>query len=177
MPLERAPLGAKLAAAGSALVLLSLWLPWYQITFPAAFRDALGKLGGAAAPTTGAPPAQGFGGALSALVAGLATSIPDKISADGWQAMKAADIVLAVLVGLVVLLLTNGLGLVKIESASRGQALAGIGLLAVVIVGYHVIRRPFGDAPGFIEAPKLQYGIALALIGGVLIGADRKSVV
>jgi len=168
---SRIPLGAKLSAAGAALLLTSLWLPWYQITFPQAFRDALGKLGGAGQATTGAPPStQGIGGAVNALVAGLATAIPDKIAATGWQAMKGGDVALAVIVGLVVLLLTRGLGVVQMDDQPRAQALAALGLVAVGIVGFHVVRRPFGDLPGFVEAPSLRYGMAMAMAGAVLIG-------
>jgi hypothetical protein len=168
---SRIPLGAKLSAAGAALLLTSLWLPWYQITFPQAFRDALGKLGGAGQATTGAPPStQGIGGAVNALVAGLATAIPDKIAATGWQAMKGGDVALAVIVGLVAILLTRGFGVLRMEEEPRAQALAALGLVAVGIVGYHVLRRPFGDLPGFVEAPSLRYGLAMAMAGAVLIG-------
>lgn len=167
---SRIPLGAKLSAAGAALLLTSLWLPWYQITFPQAFRDVLGKLGGAGQTTTGATPAQGIGGAVNALVAGLATAIPDKIAATGWQAMKGGDVALAVIVGLVVLLLTRGLGMVQMDEGPRAQAIAALGLVAVGIVGYHIVRRPFGDLPGFVEAPSLRYGLAMAMAGAVLIG-------
>jgi hypothetical protein len=168
---SRIPVGAKLSAAGAALLLTSLWLPWYQITFPQAFRDVLGKLGGAGQATTGAPPStQGIGGAVNALVAGLATAIPDKIAATGWQAMKGGDIALAIIVGLVVILLTRGFGVVQMDDQPRAQALAALGLIAVGIVGYHVLRRPFGDLPGFVDAPSLRYGLGVALAGGVLIG-------
>lgn len=168
---SRMPLGARLSAAGAALLLTSLWLPWYQITFPQAFRDVLGKLGGAGQPTTGATPStQGIGGAVNALVAGLATAIPDKIAATGWQALKGGDIALAVIVGLVALLVTRGFGVVQMDDQPRAQALAALGLIAVGIVGYHVLRRPFGDLPGFVEAPSLRYGMGVALAGAVLIG-------
>lgn len=167
---SRTSLGAKLSVAGAALLLTSLWLPWYQITFPQAFRDALGKLGGVGQTTTGATPAQGIGGAVNALVAGLATAIPDKIAATGWQAMKGGDVALAVIVGLVVLLLTSGLGMVQMDDEPRAQAIAALGLVAVGIVGYHIVRRPFGDLPGFVEAPSLRYGLAVAMGGAVLIG-------
>ncbi len=167
---SRTSLGAKLSWAGTALLLTSLWLPWYQITFPQAFRNALGSLGGAQTTTGATPPAQGIGGAVNALVAGLATAIPDKIAATGWQAMKGGDIALAVIVGLVVLLLTRGLGVVQIDDGPRAQALAGLGLIAVAIVGFHVLRRPFGDLPGFVDAPALRYGLGVGLAGGVLIG-------
>ena len=167
---SRTSLGAKLSWAGAALLLTSLWLPWYQITFPPAFRNALSGLGGAQTTTGTAPPAQGIGGAINALVAGLATAIPDKIAATGWQAMKGGDIALAVIVGLVVLLLTRGFGVVQIDDEPRAQALAGLGLIAVGLVGFHVLRRPFGDLPGFVDAPSLRYGLGVGLIGGVLIG-------
>lgn len=168
---SRIPLGAKLSAAGAALLLTSLWLPWYQITFPQAFRDVLGKLGGAGQPTTGATPStQGIGGAINALVAGLATAIPDKIAATGWQAMKGGDIALAVIVGLVALLVTRGFGVIQIDDQPRAQALAALGLIAVGIVGYHMVRRPFGDLPGFVETPSLRYGMGASLAGAVLIG-------
>jgi hypothetical protein len=167
---SRTPLGAKLSAAGAALLLTSLWLPWYQITFPQAFREALTKLGGASTTTGVQQPPQGIGGAVNALFSGLATAIPDKIAATGWQAMKGGDVVLAVIVGLVALLLARGFGVVRMDDQPRAQALAGLGLLAVGIVGYHVVRRPFGDLPGFVEAPSLRYGMLTALVGAVLIG-------
>lgn len=170
MTLSRTPLGAKLSAAGAALLLTSLWLPWYQITFPQAFREALTKLGGAEATTGVQQPTQGIGGAVNALVSGLASAIPDKIAATGWQAMKGGDIALAVIVGLVLLLLTRGLGMARMDDQPRAQTLAGLGLLAVGIVGYHAVRRPFGDLPGFVEAPELRYGMLTALLGAVLIG-------
>lgn len=167
------PLGARLSAAGAGLLLASLWLPWYQISFPPAFREALRGVAGGPAPTTGAAPVspQGIGGAVNAIVAGLATAIPDSIAANGWEAMKSADVILAVIVGLTVVLLTNGLGLVRVDEAGRGRALAALGLLAVAIVGFHVIRRPFGDLPGFVDTPSLRYGMGVALVGAVFLGA------
>jgi hypothetical protein len=169
MSSTRTSLGAQLSALGSALLLTSLWLPWYEITFPAAFRQMLGQLGGSAA--AGGQPAPGIGGAINSLVAGLATAIPDKISGNGWEVMKAADVVLAVIVGLVLLLLTNGFGFVKVEAAGRGQAVAALGMVAIGIVGYHIISRPFGNLPGFMDKPTLRYGIGAALAGAALIAA------
>lgn len=165
---SRTPLGAKLTVAGGALLLTSLWLPWYQIQFPQAFRDALRGLSGGGTATQ---PAQGLGGAVNAVVSGLASAIPDTVNASGWQAMKGGDVALAVIVGLVALLVTRGLGMARIDDAARAQAIAGLGLVAVGIVGFHVVRRPFGDLPGFVESPHLRYGMAMALIGSVLIGA------
>ena len=166
---SRIPVGARLSAAGAALLLTSLWLPWYQITFPQALRDALGSFARAGQPTGGAAPAQGLGGTFGALFAGLATAIPDRIAATGWEAMKGGDVALAVIVGLVVMLLTRALGVVEIDDEPRAKAVATLGLAAVGIVGYHVLRRPFGDLPGFVEAPSLRYGMGVALAGAVLI--------
>lgn len=171
MSSTRTSLGAQLSALGSAVLLTSLWLPWYEITFPAAFRQMLGQLGGGGAAASGRQQAPGIGGAINQLVAGLATAIPDKISGNGWEVMTAADVVLAVIAGLVLLLLTSGLGFVKMEAAGRGQAVAVLGAVAIGVVGYHIVSRPFGNVPGFVDKPSLQYGIGAALAGAALIAA------
>jgi hypothetical protein len=167
-----------LAGAGAAAVLGSLWLPWYTIRFPEAFKDALGQLGGAAAPsgTSGSPGDQiaaGFG----AMMQGLVAAIPSEMTGDAWQTLGGADWALAIMAGvglLAVLAVGGGLRSVRADAATTGRVVAGLGAICVAVAAYHVLKKPGtglsgGALGGLDDVITVRYGLYVAIAGGLLM--------
>jgi hypothetical protein len=164
--------GAQLSGAGALILLVSLWLPWYAIRFPAALRDAFKGLGNSAGQ--GAAPSgsgQGFEQAFSGFLSGIAAALPDEISAKGWTALDGADVALAAISAVAILLALSlsGSGLVRMAPADAGRGIAALGAIALAIVGYHVISPPGHDAPAIFgdDLVKLRYGLAVAAFGAI----------
>ncbi len=167
-----APTGLLVAAAGAAGVLASLWLPWYLIRLPQAFRDALGSLGGGQVQPGVAPtsPGAALGNALGGVMKGLAAALPTEITGNGWQVMHGGDVALAIIAGaalLVALAVGGGLSGVNIELGAAGRFVAALGAAAVAIAIYHVISRPGMGAGALSAAVSVKYGIWVAVLGGV----------
>ena len=175
-----APTGLLVAAAGAAGVLASLWLPWYLIRLPQAFRDALSSLGGQAQPGVApSSPGAALGSALGGVMKGLAAALPTEITGNGWQVMHGGDVALAVVAGaalLVALAVGGGLSGVNIELDAAGRFVAALGATAVAIAGYHVVSRP-GMGNGALSADvSVKYGIWVAVLGGIAMIAGGLTV-
>jgi hypothetical protein len=169
-----------LAGAGAAAVLGSLWLPWYTIRIPDAFKDALGQLGGAGAPSgasssSGDQIAAGFG----AMLQGLVAAIPSEMTGDGWQTLGGADWALAILAGIglvAVLVVGGGLRSVRADAGVVGRAIAGLGAICAAIALYHLLRKPGtglsgGAFGGLDDVISVRYGLYVAIVGGLLMVA------
>jgi hypothetical protein len=153
--------GHFLGLVGALAALASLWRPWYTVDVPQQLRDLLSDEG---AKSTGA-----FGPILS----GLATAIPDAVSASGWEALQGADVTLC-LGAIAVVALALGAsgafgGAIRVDpmAAGRGLALLGAGGIALVVI--HLVHRPLADD---LVHPAAGLWIALAgcvltLIGGL----------
>ena len=175
-----APTGLLVGAAGAAGVLASLWLPWYLIRLPQAFRDALSNLGGGAQPGV-APtsPGAALGNALGGVMKGLAAALPTEITGNGWQVMHGGDVALAVIAGaalLVALAVGGGLSGVNIELGAAGRFIAALGAVAVAIAVYHVVSRPGMGAGALSADVSVKYGIWVAVLGGVAMIAGGLTV-
>ncbi len=175
-----APTGLIVAAFGALGVLASLWLPWYLIRIPQAFRDMLSNLGGGAAQPGAAPsPGTDLSTALGGVMKGLAAAIPNEITGTGWQVMHGGDVALAVIAGaalLIVMAVVGGLTGVKIELGAAGRFVAALGAVAVAIAVYHVVSRPGSGTGGFTNMVSVKYGIWVAVAGGVAMVAGGLTV-
>ncbi len=169
-----APRGVLLAGVGAFAALVSLWLPWYTIKFPASFRDALGSIGsGTSAPTGGGSSASdSAGAAFSGLFKGLAAALPSEITGKGWQVMSGGDVAIAVAAGAALLLITavaGGASGVRIERGIAGRLIALAGAVVTGIAVEHVVDKPGSGAGSFSSMVQVKYGIAVAAAGGLLM--------
>jgi hypothetical protein len=167
--------GAQVSGAGALILLVSLWLPWYAVRLPDALRDAFKGLGsGAAQGSAPAGSAQGFQQAFSGFLSGIAAAMPEEITAKGWTALDGADVALAGISAIAILLALSisGSGLVRMDPADAARGLMVVGAIALGIVLYHVISPPGHDAPAIFgkDLVKLRYGLAVAGLGAVCIG-------
>lgn len=171
--------GLLLAGVGAAGVLGSLWLPWYTVRVPQAFRDLFSKLGGGGSPSASSSPSDQIGAAFAGMMKGLMAAIPDEITGTGWQTMGSADWVLAVVSGLVLLAalaIGGGLSGVRADAGQVGRFIAFAGAVCGAIAVYHVVRSPGAGAggasaslPGLEDAITVRYGAYVAAIGGLLM--------
>ncbi len=151
--------GHFLALAGALAAFASLWRPWYEITIPQQFRDALsGQIG--------QDP-----GLLGQMARGIATALPRSISASGWKELAGADAAVAV-GALAVVALVLGAGgafgsAVRIDPAAAARGIAAAGAAGVVLALVHVVHRPGGGpASDYVHVAQ---GLWIALGGWVAV--------
>jgi hypothetical protein len=133
--------------ASGALLVGSLWAPWYAIDFSAAAREAAGSQAGQ------------LPGVLGDLARQMLTLLPSHIEATAWQAFEKADIVLfACALVAVMAALIDRMDVV---------AIAGCGAAGTVVL-------QMIDRPGPHELVSLKWGVWLALAASLAIaGASR----
>jgi hypothetical protein len=136
-----------LRLTGALAVLLSLWLPWYEIRIPDALRHAFD------APNAQMPP--GF----ADFGRGLLSAIPPAIGLNGWQAMQNGDVALALLGGAVALSVVLTVDVRAILAAAA--AIAGVAIV-------HVLDQP---GPNEYVAVKLGPWISLAGAAAIALSA------
>ena len=144
----------------------------YAIRLPDALRDAFKGLGnGAAGQTSSGGAENGFAQAFSGFLSGIAEAMPEEISAKGWTALDGADVALAAISAVAILLALSfsNAGLVRMAPADAGRGLIALGAIALAIVGYHIASPPGGDAPAIFgeDLVKLRYGLAVAAFGAI----------
>lgn len=150
--------GHFLALAGALAAFASLWRPWYEITIPQQWRDAI-------TGQAGQDP-----GIFGELVRDIATRLPSSVSASGWQELEGADV--AVVVGaLAVVALVLGAGgalgsAVRIDPAAGARGIAVAGAAGVVLALVHVVHRPMSG-----EYVHVAQGLWIALGGCVAVVA------
>jgi hypothetical protein len=148
------------AVAGSALLLLSLWLHWYTLRIP---DSAL----------TQAQHLAGQFGVLGPYVDAAARAIrrAGTLHADAWQVFKQIDVALAVCGSLSVLL--AGLAVTG-RATGTGKLLAPIGGVAASLCLFRIISPP--GSSGWLHpalGAYLALGSAVAVVAGGLL-LDRE---
>ncbi len=135
--------------AGSAVVVGSLWAPWYAIDFGPEAKRAIGQ-------QTGQLP-----GVIGDFARQMLTLIPTHIEATAWQAFEKADVILF------------ACAIVAVMAAliDRMDVAGFAGVAAIATVVLQMI-----DRPGPSQFMSLEWGAWLALAGAVVIaGASRMS--
>jgi hypothetical protein len=151
--------GHFLALAGALAAFASLWRPWYELTIPQQFRDAIsGQIG--------QDP-----GLLGEMARGIAAALPSSISASGWKELQGADAAVAV-GAVVVIALVLGAGgafgsAVRIDPRAAAHGIAAVGAAGVVLALVHVVTRPI-SGPGS-EYIHVAQGLWIALGGCVAV--------
>jgi hypothetical protein len=163
-------LGHFLALAGALVAVVSLWRPWYRVEFPPELRDLFSSGG-----RLGSDP-----GLFGELVRGMAAAMPSSVSVSGWEALKGADVTIAVVaIGAVAVILaaSGAVSGMRVDAvlAARAATLAGVAVLVVAV--WHVVKMPGeGAASDWIHAASglwMAIGGGAAMLGGGLwAGAD-----
>ena len=133
--------------AGSAVVVGSLWAPWYAIDFGPDAKRAIGQ-------QTGQLP-----GVIGDFARQMLTLIPTHIEATAWQAFEKADIILF------------ACAIVAVMAAliDRMDVAGFAGVAAIATVVLQMI-----DRPGPSQFMSLKWGAWLALAGAVAIAAASR---
>jgi hypothetical protein len=151
--------GHLVALAGAAVTAVALWLPWYAVTLPQQFRQAIAD---------GALP-----GTLGQLARELVPLLPEHMDATGWQALDGIDVAL-----MVIAVLVAGAVLVAAGSAAPGVQVDVAGAARVASVagaaatGFVLLKLV--DQPGPSEIVSVRYGAWVALAGGALMLAGGR---
>jgi hypothetical protein len=163
MPSNLRP-GHLLAAAGAALVLVSLWLPWYGIDLP----DRLPEGMGSAAPTgPGAEMAESF-------ARGLLAAFEQALVVTGWRAFEVTDVVLALGAGAALLAVGALAAGSSLAPAATGRVLACAGVAGTLLIVARLVSPPM-PADMLSTRAGAWTGLAgavLVAVGGMLAAAQ-----
>ena len=157
--------GHLVSLAGATLVLVTLWLPWFEVRFGPLERDEVARGAG----QLGAP--------FAAIAQGFLAEL-DGLRLTAWDAFGGEDVALAAGAGIVVAVLVAAAGgagagvHVAPAAAARVARLGGLALGALVLVR-------LVDRPGPSELLQITHGgwlalagCALTAVGGVLAGGE-----
>jgi hypothetical protein len=170
---DRPRYGLLVSALGSVVLVVSVFLPWYGVSFTTAGLDFAQQAGDQAAAQYGNATLQSYLGEFHANLASLAGHQFAALSAH--QALKDLNVVLLLLAGLAIVIALLALAGAGFSSASapdghRGP-LALLGSVAASCVLFRIVDPP---APaGEFLALSLREGAWLALLGSaaIVVGA------
>jgi hypothetical protein len=161
---ERSRYGLMVSALGAILLAISVFLPWYGLSFTAAGIAAAQQYSQQAISEFGNASLQAYTSGLHSSLAGLAGHQFAAVSAH--QALKYLNVALLVIAGLALLdvMLPLARPLPSIPDGAGGSAVL-LGVLAALCVVFRMIDRP---APlESIVALSLREGPWLALLGSI----------
>jgi hypothetical protein len=164
MPVERSRYGLLISAFGAILLAVSVFLPWYGLSFTATGIAFVQQVSDQIASQFGNATLQGYLGAEHASLSALAGHQFAAVSAH--EALKNLNVVLLVLAGLAMLD-----ALIPLARASStvtdggGAAVVLLGAIAAACVLYRVVHPP-APAGGLLTL-SLREGAWLALLGSV----------
>jgi hypothetical protein len=160
---DRSRLGLLASALGAVLLVVSVFLPWYGLSFTSSGIAAAQRAGEQAASQLGDPTLQSYLQPLRTNLSSFAGVQFASVSAH--QVLHYLSIVLLVLAALA--LLDALVPLVRTDAVPEGAggALAVLGTLAAACVLYRMIERP--SPAGAYIALSLREGAWLALLGSL----------
>jgi hypothetical protein len=168
MDSERSRYGLVISALGAVLLAVSVFLPWYGLSFTTAGVALVQQTADQLAAQYGNAAIQGYLAAQHAGVSGLAGHEFTAVSAH--QVLRNLDIVLLVLAGLALL---DALIPLATSSSSApgggGAAVVLLGAIACVCVVYRMVHPP--SPGGELLALSLREGAWLALLGSCTVVA------
>lgn len=159
---ERPRYGQVVSALGALVLAISVFLPWYRVSFTPQGLALAEQAGNQAAAEFGNATLQGYMSQLHARLAGYAGH--EIVSSSAHQALKTLSVVLLFAAGIGCLIALFALAGSTAAAANRG-ALALAGAIAAVCVLYRMIELP--SPSGTMFALSLREGAWLALAGAV----------
>ena len=163
---DRPRYGLLVSACGAILLAISVFLPWYGLTFTSSGVAFVQQMADRVASQFGNASLQAYIGAQHASLSALAGHEFAAVSAH--QALKNLNIVLLVLAALAIL--DALLPLARSASSvpdGGGAAVVVLGVLAVLCVGYRMVSPP--SPAGDLVSLSLREGAWLALLGSLAI--------
>jgi hypothetical protein len=165
---DRSRYGLVVSALGAILLAVSVFLPWYGLTFTASGIAFVQQVADQVASQYGNAALQAYIGAAHAHLSALAGQEIAAVSAH--QALKNLNIVLLVLAGLA--MLDALIPLARASAAAPdggGAAVVVLGGLATACVAYRMVNPP--SPAGGLVSLSLREGAWLALLGSLAIVA------
>lgn len=161
---DRSRYGLLVSALGAVLLAVSVFLPWYGVSFTASGIAYVQHVGDQVAAQFGNATLQGYVSGLHANLEGLTGRQVGAVSAH--QALTDMNVILLVLAGLALLdalmpLARTGAPL----PGGAGGSVMLLGAVAAVCVLYRMIDPP--TPPGELLALSLREGAWLALLGAL----------
>jgi hypothetical protein len=168
---ERPRYGLLISSLGAIVLAVSVFLPWYGLSFTAAGLDYAQQAGDQAAAQYGNATLQSYLGEFHANLASLAGHQFTALSAH--QALKDLNVVLLLLAGVAIVIALLALAGAGFSSASAPDGHRGplvlLGIVAALCVLFRIVDPP---APaGEFLALSVREGAWLALLGSAAIVA------
>jgi len=161
-----------LSGLGAIMLAISVFLPWYGVSFTQGGIEFVQREGDQLATQYGNPALQSYLGTFHSSIAGLAGHQFAALSAH--QALKIINVVLLLIAGATILLSLIPLaGSDSPRSGAGRSSIAALGALATVCVLFRMVDRPgYGGEGQALFALSLREGAWLALLGSLamLIG-------
>lgn len=166
---HRLRLGPLLSAVGAPLLAVSVFLPWYSVSFTASGVASAQQALNSAAQQFGNASFQGLASTVGAQFNGLAGRSVATLSAH--DALKYISVLLLILAAIAfvaaLLRIARGSG----SSHADGSQIALVGILAILCVLFRMVERPGSEQD--VLSLSLSWGIwvALASSAAIVIGA------
>jgi hypothetical protein len=170
MPGDRSRYGLLISTLGAIVLAVSVFLPWYGVSFTAAGLAFAQQIGDQAASQFGNATLQSYMSNFHASLNSLAGH--QFIALSAHQALKDLNVVLLLLAGLAIAIALIALAGPGFSSSDGHRAPLGLlGVVAGMCVLYRMIDRP--TPAGDFLALALREGAWLALLGSVamVVGA------
>jgi hypothetical protein len=159
---DRSRYGLVVSALGAIVLAVSVFLPWYGVSFTASGLAAVQQVGNQVAAEFGNPSLQAYVGGLHTQLAGLAGTQFTAVSAH--QVLHDINIVLLILAGLAMLDALFPLArAASVVPDGAGGSVVVLGALAALCVLYRMFDPPV-PAGGLLSL-SLREGAWLALLG------------
>jgi hypothetical protein len=168
---DRSRYGLLVSALGAVLLAVSVFLPWYSLSFTTSGIAAAQRAGEQAASQLGDPTLQSYLQPLRANLSSFAGVQFASVSAH--QVLHYMSVVLLVLAALALLDALFPLVSTDAVPEGAGGALAVLGTVAAAFVLYRMIERP--SPAGEYVALSLREGAWLALVGSLAMVAGGLS--
>lgn len=164
---DRPRYGLLISALGAITLAVSVFLPWYGVSFTAAGLTFAQQVGDQAASQFGNAALQSY---MSNLHANLSTLAGHQFTAlSAHQALKDLNIVLLLLAGIAIAISLVALAGARSSPDGHRTPLAALGIIGVLCVLYRMVDPP--SPAGNFLALSLREGAWLALLGSAAMVA------
>jgi hypothetical protein len=159
--------GLLVSTLGAILLAVSVFLPWYGLSFTSSGVALVQQSADQFASQFGSPSLQAYIGAQHASLSALAGHEFAAVSAH--QVLHDLNVVLLVLAGLAMLDALIPLAMAGAEPEGRGTAIVLVGALATAGVAFRIVSPP--SVAGELVSLSVREGAWLALVGSLAIVA------